>query len=272
MNRRRLAEQAKLISIKACWRPLTYSNSGNHPLQEGPERQSRAREHQGVVQHPSGDYDAVFYPGGHGPLWDLANDANSIALIETMFGSGHPVALVCHGPGALRYATTSDGKPLVAGKSVTGFSNTEEAAVGLTQVVPFLVEDMLRNNGGKQKGNWQPYAVAGSDLITGQNLASSAHRAEGGCVCKSLLRCRQAGRSAARKAFRDVVLVRKFAVKLFDREEREAANWPLIADTLFKAAFDALDRSPDDASRAAFLRRVNAGSYDRLNASPDGPK
>jgi putative intracellular protease/amidase len=121
------------------------------------------------------DYDAVFYPGGHGPLWDLANDADSIALIETMFLTGHPVALVCHGPGALRYARATSGRPLVAGKSVTGFSNTEEAAIGLTEVVPFLVEDMLRGNGGKysKQANWRAHAVTDANLITGQNPASS---------------------------------------------------------------------------------------------------
>jgi putative intracellular protease/amidase len=121
------------------------------------------------------DYDAAFYPGGHGPLWDLANDRHSIALIETMFCTGRPLALVCHGPGALRYTTVPNGRPLVAGKSVTGFSNLEEAAIELTGVVPFLIEDMLRNNGGNysRKEKWQPYAVSDGDLITGQNPASS---------------------------------------------------------------------------------------------------
>jgi len=98
-----------------------------------------------------------------------------IALIETMFCTGRPLALVCHGPGALRYTMASNGRPLVADKSVTGFSNLEEAASELTDVVPFLVEDMLRNNGGNysRKEKWQPYAVSDGDLITGQNPASS---------------------------------------------------------------------------------------------------
>ena len=122
------------------------------------------------------DHDAAFYPGGHGPLWDLANHPHSIALIETMFCTGRPLALVCHGPGALRYTMAPNGRPLVAGRSVTGFSNLEEAALELTDAVPFLVEDMLRNNGGNysRKGKWQPYAVSDGDLITGQNPASSA--------------------------------------------------------------------------------------------------
>ena len=94
------------------------------------------------------DYDTVFYPGGHGPMWDLAEDQNSINLIEAFLAAGKTVALVCHAPGALRHVKTSDGKPLVQGKKVTGFTNTEEEAVGLTKVVPFLVEDELKAKGG----------------------------------------------------------------------------------------------------------------------------
>ncbi|WP_268800433.1 type 1 glutamine amidotransferase domain-containing protein [Pseudomonas huanghezhanensis] len=122
-----------------------------------------------------GDYDAVFYPGGHGPLWDLAEDADSIALIESTLSAGKPVAAVCHAPGVLRHVKSADGKPLVSGKSVTGFTNTEEDAVGLTDVVPFLVEDMLKHNGGQySKGaDWQSYVVEDGLLITGQNPASS---------------------------------------------------------------------------------------------------
>ncbi|UBF24948.1 type 1 glutamine amidotransferase domain-containing protein [Kovacikia minuta CCNUW1] len=121
------------------------------------------------------DYDAVFYPGGHGPLWDLAEDANSIALINAFYAAGKPVAAVCHAPGALRHTKAADGSPLVQDKSVTGFANTEEAAVELTHVVPFLVEDELKKNGGKysKTNDWQPYAVSDGNLITGQNPASS---------------------------------------------------------------------------------------------------
>ncbi|UPJ71286.1 type 1 glutamine amidotransferase domain-containing protein [Bradyrhizobium sp. 187] len=121
------------------------------------------------------DYAAVFYPGGHGLLWDLANDPHSITIIETLFYTGRPVALVCHGAGALRYTRAANGRPLDAGKSVTGFSNAEEVAMELTEVVPFLVEDILRNNGGNysKHDKWQPYAVSDGDLITGQNPASS---------------------------------------------------------------------------------------------------
>ena len=121
------------------------------------------------------DFDAVFYPGGHGPLWDLAEDQHSIALIERAIAAGKPVAAVCHAPGVLRHVKGPDGKPLVQGKTVTGFSNTEEAAVGLTDVVPFLVEDVLKANGGRYEkaADWQPYAVTDGLLITGQNPASS---------------------------------------------------------------------------------------------------
>lgn len=122
-----------------------------------------------------GDYDAVFYPGGHGPLWDLAEDRDSVALIEALYAAGKPVAAVCHGPGVFRHARTPAGTPLVQGKAVTGFANSEEEAVGLTGVVPFLVEDMLRDNGGNySKGDdWQPYVATDGTLITGQNPASS---------------------------------------------------------------------------------------------------
>src|SRR5690606_27844245 len=126
------------------------------------------------------DFDAVFYPGGQGPLWDLAEDATSIALIEAMLAAGKPVAAVCHAPGVLRHVKSADGKPLVQGKSVTGFANTEEEAVGLTNVVPFLVEDMLKEKGGNySKGDdWQPYVLSEGLLITGQNPASSEPAAE----------------------------------------------------------------------------------------------
>jgi len=122
------------------------------------------------------DFDAVFYPGGHGPLWDLAEDAASIALIESTLAAGKPLAAVCHAPAVLRHAKAADGKSVVQDKAVTGFANSEEAAVGLTDVVPFLVEDMLTRNGGKySKGaDWSPHVVTDGSLITGQNPASSA--------------------------------------------------------------------------------------------------
>jgi putative intracellular protease/amidase len=126
------------------------------------------------------DFDAVFYPGGHGPLWDLAPDRASVALIDAMIAAGKPVAAVCHAPGVLRDARVPGGQPLVKGKNVTGFTNTEEEAAGLTAVVPFLVEDMLKEHGGHftQAPDWQPHVVVDGLLITGQNPASSANAAE----------------------------------------------------------------------------------------------
>ncbi len=123
----------------------------------------------------AGDFDAVFYPGGHGPLWDLAEDAQSIAVIEKTFAAKKPLALVCHAPGVLRHAKAPGGEPLVKGRKVTGFTNSEEEGVQLTQVVPFLVEDMLKANGGEYaKGaDWAPFVLTDGTLVTGQNPASS---------------------------------------------------------------------------------------------------
>lgn len=124
-------------------------------------------------------FDAIFYPGGHGPLWDLAEDADSIKLIETFAHSDRPVGAVCHAPAVFKHPKGTNGEPLVAGKTVTGFTNTEEEGVGLTDVVPFLVEDMLKANGATyEKGaDWASFVVVDGTLITGQNPASSEEAA-----------------------------------------------------------------------------------------------
>ena len=121
------------------------------------------------------NFDAVFYPGGHGPLWDLAENKTSIKLIEDFYSNNKPVAAVCHAPAIFKHTKTENGNYLVKDKKVTGFTNTEEEAVQLTNIVPFLVEDMLTKNGGiySKKADWQPYAVQDNLLITGQNPASS---------------------------------------------------------------------------------------------------
>ncbi|MFF7341937.1 type 1 glutamine amidotransferase domain-containing protein [Streptomyces sp. NPDC008163] len=126
------------------------------------------------------DYDTVFYPGGHGPLWDLAEDADSARLIENTLRAGKPLALVCHAPGVLRHARNEDGTPLVQGRKVTGFTNTEEEGVQLTEIVPFLVEDELKKLGGHytKQADWQPHVVQDGLLITGQNPASSGPAAD----------------------------------------------------------------------------------------------
>ena len=125
------------------------------------------------------DFDTVFYPGGHGPLWDLAEDRHSIALIESFLAAGKPVGLVCHAPGVLRHVRTPAGGPLVEGRQVTGFTNSEEEAVQLTDVVPFLVEDELKAKGGifSRGEDWASYVVRDGLLVTGQNPGSSAEAA-----------------------------------------------------------------------------------------------
>lgn len=125
-------------------------------------------------------FDGIFYPGGHGPLWDLAEDTISIKLIETAIASNKPVALVCHAPGVLKNVKGSDGQPLVNGKKVTGFTNSEEDAAELTDIVPFLVEDMLKENGGiyAKGADWSEFVLEDGLLITGQNPASSEKAAE----------------------------------------------------------------------------------------------
>lgn len=121
-------------------------------------------------------FDAIFYPGGHGPLWDLAEDRDSIALLERQYAAGTPLGLVCHAPGALRHAKNASGGPLVHGLKVTGFTNSEEQAVGLADVVPFRVEDMLTANGAQFSSgkDWASHVVLAGNLVTGQNPASSA--------------------------------------------------------------------------------------------------
>ena len=140
------------------------------------------------------DFDTVFYPGGHGPMWDLVEDKNSIKLIESFLAAGKPIAIVCHSTGALRHVKTPEGKPLVRGKEVTGFTNGEEEAVGLTKVVPFLVEDEMLNLGAifSKKANWAPHVVTDGLLTTGQNPHSS------GPAAKTLLaKLRQMAKPAA---------------------------------------------------------------------------
>ncbi|MFK8256586.1 type 1 glutamine amidotransferase domain-containing protein [Erwinia sp. AnSW2-5] len=164
------------------------------PVSDEPDAQTRDterfrsdREAQQALAHTqrldtidASEFDGVFYPGGHGPLWDLAESADSIQLIETLFANGKPVGAVCHAPGVLRHTKKPDGTPIVAGKRVTGFTNSEEAAVGLTNVVPFLVEDELKKLGGQfeHTDNWGVYVLTDGHLVTGQNPASSAAAAE----------------------------------------------------------------------------------------------
>ena len=148
-------------------------------FKEDNEAQERLANTKKLAEVKAEDFDSVFYPGGHGPLWDLAVDKNSIELIETFVKQDKPVAFVCHSSAALKNVKI-DGEYLVKGKKVTGFSNTEEEGVQLTDVVPFLLEDALKANGGHyEKGaDWESYVVEDGLLITGQNPASSEEAAK----------------------------------------------------------------------------------------------
>jgi putative intracellular protease/amidase len=140
-----------------------------------PEAQAALRETALLADMVADTFDALFYPGGHGLLWDLVDNPHSVALIQAALDNGKPAAFVCHGPGALRHVKTPEGRPAVEDKEVTGFANTEEEAAGLTHVVPFSVEDMLKSEKGRysKADDWQPHIVTDGLLITGQNPASS---------------------------------------------------------------------------------------------------
>lgn len=152
-----------------------FQTSATKRFKEDSEAQAALAGSLKLADISADGFDAVFYPGGHGPLWDLAEDNNSIALIEVMYAEGKTVAAVCHAPAVFRHAEGPDGSSLVEGKSVTGFSNSEEAAVELTEVVPFLLEDELQAIGANysKSSDWHPYTVTDENLITGQNPSSS---------------------------------------------------------------------------------------------------
>jgi putative intracellular protease/amidase len=179
--------ETKLASPKGGQPPIDpkselpdFQTEATHRFDKDEALKNKLAHTQKLSEVNAADFDAVFYPGGHGPLWDLANDGDSIKLIETFYNQQKPLALVCHAPGVLIKTKTTDGEPLVNGKAVTGFSNTEEEAVNLTNVVPFLVEDELKNLGGKySKGaDWGSYVIKDGLLITGQNPGSSAEAAK----------------------------------------------------------------------------------------------
>lgn len=145
-----------------------------------PAAQAELANTKKLADVPADDFDAVFFPGGHGPMWDLYDNADAIALIENFVKAGKPVAAVCHAPVALANVRNKDGEYLVKGKHVTGFTNTEEDAVGLTSVIPFLLEDKLKERGGiyGRAADWAPYVEIDGKLVTGQNPASSEPAAE----------------------------------------------------------------------------------------------
>ena len=149
-------------------------------FKEDPEAQKLLASTKKLSDVRPEDFDALFYPGGHGPMWDLAQNKDSITLIETMNKMKKPIAAVCHGPVALINAKGIDGKPLLQNKTVTAFTDSEEEVVGLTKVVPFLLEDAIKDQGAdyRKGANWGPYVVEDGNLITGQNPASSSEAAK----------------------------------------------------------------------------------------------
>ncbi|TQS69893.1 type 1 glutamine amidotransferase domain-containing protein [Rhodobacteraceae bacterium] len=175
-----------LASPKGGMPPLDPTSNGEDAqtddtrrFDNDPEAQAALAQTLRLADVTQDGFDTVFYPGGHGPLWDLTNDATSVALIEAFHANAKPVAFVCHAPGVLRDVKGADGAPLVQGKTVTGFSNSEEAAVGLSDVVPYLVEDMLKDRGARYVAgpDWASHVVEDGLLITGQNPGSSAETA-----------------------------------------------------------------------------------------------
>lgn len=175
-----------IASPKGGQPPLDPSSDTDDAQTEATERFKADEDAKGILARTkvlstinAEGFDAIFYPGGHGPLWDLAEDSDSTRLIETFANSDRPVGAVCHAPAVFKHPKGADGKPMVSGKTVTGFTNTEEEGVGLTDVVPFLVEDMLKANGGKyEKGaDWSSFVVVDGKLVTGQNPASSEEAA-----------------------------------------------------------------------------------------------
>lgn len=152
-----------------------FQTEMTHRFKADPQAQQALASTVLLAEVKQEDFDTVFYPGGHGPLWDLAESAQSIALIESFERAGKPIGFVCHAPAALRYVKAANGESLIKGRKVTGFTNSEEAAVELTDVVPFLIEDEFNSQQAiYQKGpDWAPFVVRDGTLITGQNPASS---------------------------------------------------------------------------------------------------
>ena len=179
--------EVTLASPKGGRPPMDPSSASENYQTEGTKRFEKDVKLQKLLSNTQkletinvADYDGVFYPGGHGPLWDLAEDKNSIALLEGFFKAGKPIGVACHAPAVFKNTKKQDGTPLVKGLKVTGFSNSEETASGLLEVVPFLVEDMLTKNGGiySKGADWTPHVVEDGSLITGQNPASAKGVAE----------------------------------------------------------------------------------------------
>src|SRR5579863_9866257 len=216
------------------------------------------------------DFDTVFYTGGHGPMWDLAEDPVSIALLESFYDSGKPIALVCHSPGVLRHVKYQ-GEPLVNGKHVTGFTNGEEEAVQLTKVVPFLVEDELLRLGAifEKKANWEPFSITDGRLITGQNPASSTSAAQ------ALLKLMTASKSEP--SITSVQIGQK-SYQMPPREGISIAHFLTVADMdrsarFYEKVFDGRILSRGDSSGApVYLQIANTWLLVNVGGGPTPDK
>jgi len=215
----------------------------------------------------SEDFDTVFYPGGHGPMWDLAEDPVSIALLESFYNAGKPIALVCHSPGVLRHVTYK-GEPLVKGKHVTGFTNGEEEEVQLTKVVPFLVEDELLRLGAtfEKKANWQPFAITDGRLITGQNPASSTSAAQ------ALLKFMTGSESSTNS-----IQIEQKSYEMPPREGISIAHFLTVADidrslNYYEKVFGARILSRGDGNAPGYLQLANIWMIMNLGGGPTPDK
>ena len=215
----------------------------------------------------SEDFDTVFYPGGHGPMWDLAEDPVSIALLESFYNAGKPIALVCHSPGVLRHVTYK-GEPLVKGKHVTGFTNGEEEEVQLTKVVPFLVEDELLRLGAtfEKKANWQPFAITDGRLITGQNPASSTSAAQ------ALLKFMTGSESSTNS-----IQIEQKSYEMPPREGISIAHFLTVADidrslNYYEKVFGARILSRGDGNAPGYLQLANIWMIMNLGGGPTRDK
>ena len=219
----------------------------------------------------SEDFDTVFYPGGHGPMWDLAEDPVSIALLESFYNSGKPIALVCHSPGVLRHVTYK-GEPLVKGKRVTGFTNGEEEEAKLTKVVPFLVEDELLRLGAifEKKANWQPFSIVDGPLVTGQNPASSTSAAQ------ALLKLMAHSESESSMSG---VHIEKKSFEMPPREGISIAHFLTVADVersarYYEKVFGARILTMGDGNAPPYLQLANIWMILNVGGgpTPDKPK
>jgi putative intracellular protease/amidase/catechol 2,3-dioxygenase-like lactoylglutathione lyase family enzyme len=215
----------------------------------------------------SEDFDTVFYPGGHGPMWDLAEDPVSIALLESFYNSGKPIALVCHSPGVLRHVTYKR-QPLVKGKRVTGFTNGEEEDAKLTKVVPFLVEDELLRLGAtfEKLANWQPFCIVDGRLVTGQNPASSTSTAQ------ALLKVMSGLESSM-----DSVQIEQKSYEMPPREGFSVAHFLTVADVersarYYEKVFGARILTMGDGNAPPYLQLANIWMILNVGGGPTPDK